>query len=100
MFAHYILNGHTVVVEPDVIKWASWFEAANRTVRRGAVGDCEVSTVFLGLDHSFGGSTPLLFETMVFGGTLDGEQDRCSTWDEAEQMHEAMIVRITARSCL
>ena len=31
---------------------------------RGAV---TVSTVWLGLDHSFGGRAPLIFESMVFG---------------------------------
>lgn len=50
-----------------------------------------VSTVFLGLDHSFGGRCPMLFETMVFGGQLNGEQERCSTYDEAEAMHSKWV---------
>jgi hypothetical protein len=96
----YILDGHTAIAEPDLLKWAAWIKTAKRTVRKDIVGDSEVSTVFLGVDHSFGGRTPILFETMVFGGQLAGEQDRCSTWDEAERMHEAMIVRVKAFSCL
>ena len=47
-----------------------------------------VSTVFLGLDHSFGGGPPLLFETMIFDG---GEEEHCvrySTWQQAEEGHK------------
>ena len=36
----------------------------------------------------------MLFETMVFGGSLDQEQDRCTTWDEAEAMHKAVVERV------
>ena len=50
--------------------------------------------VFLGLDHSFGSGPPLLFETMVFGGPLDEEMDRYTTWDEAEAGHKAMVKRV------
>jgi hypothetical protein len=32
----------------------------------------QVSTVWLGIDHSFGGGPPLIFETMVFGP--DGDE--------------------------
>jgi hypothetical protein len=53
-----------------------------------------VSTVFIGLDHNFGGgAAPMLFETMIFDGGEDDYQTRCATWDEAEQMH-AEAVRI------
>lgn len=49
---------------------------------------------FLGIDHNWGVGPPLLFETMVFGGWLDGEQERCSTWDEAEAQHKTMVLRV------
>lgn len=92
----YILDGH----EPkpvDLMTWARWFES-NRDTRHVAVTDHplgKVSTVFLGLDHSFGArGAPLLFETMVFGGAMDGEMDRYATWDEAEAGHAAMVARV------
>lgn len=48
--------------------------------------------MFLGLDHQFGDGPPLLFETMVFKGesAFAGEEfcERCSTWTEAEAMHQ------------
>lgn len=69
-------------------------QTANRRVREDLLaGGVRVSTVFLGLDHSYGDGPPLLFETMVFGGPLDQEQDRCATWEDAEQMHEKLVVR-------
>jgi hypothetical protein len=49
------------------MRWATWFEAADRHVRDSFQGDVRVSTVFLGLDHSVYGP-PQLFETMVFVG--------------------------------
>lgn len=106
----YILDGRTPVEEPDVAKWNEWFTTANRTVRKDKatvtlggdpIGLVEVSTVFLGLDHAYGFGPPILFESMIFGGPLDGDCDRCSTWDAAEQMHEKMMERViySAKTC-
>jgi hypothetical protein len=53
----------------------------------------ELSTVWLGLDHSFGAGPPLIFETMVFGGPNDEEQERYSTEEEAKAGHAAMVER-------
>jgi hypothetical protein len=89
---YWILEGR----EPKactVEEWAVWFQAADRTVKRTKIRDTvEVSTVFLGLDHSFGsGDAPVLFETMIFG--LPDEhpdrdyQERYCTWDEASAGH-------------
>lgn len=100
---NYILDGHKVVEEPDIIKWAKWFEGGNRIVDKTTadvslhgvkIGQVRISTVFLGIDHSFDGEVPLLFETMVFGGKLDEEMDRCGTWEAAEKMHELMCERV------
>ncbi len=51
-----------------------------------------VSTVWLGLDHSFGFGPPLIFETMVFdrlndGSSADLDMDRYSTLEDAELGH-------------
>jgi hypothetical protein len=48
-----------------------------------------VSTVWLGLDHSFFGGPPLIFETMIFGGDRDTDlmMWRYSTADEAMRGH-------------
>ncbi len=89
---NYILRGKIPILEEDILVWAQWLETADRTVDRTKIGTDEVvSTVFLGLDHSFGSEVPILFETMVFGGDLDGEEERYSTWDEAEIGHNKMV---------
>jgi len=36
----------------------------------------------------------VLFETMVFGGKLDQEQERYCTYDEAEAGHKTMVERV------
>lgn len=59
-----------------------------------------VSTIWLGLDHSFSGGSPLIFETMVFLTNRDGEvetwneiaADRYSTEEEALKGHEEMCL--------
>ena len=91
----YILDGKTPVRAVSVEDWGRWFEDAERHVADLRDGDIRVSTVFLGIDHQWGSGPPKLFETMVFGGPLDGEQNRCSTWEQAEEMHREMARRVT-----
>ncbi len=89
---YYILEDHIPVIEPDLIKWANWFQQAKRHVAKTQISpEIKVSTVFLGLDHSFGDGPPLLFETMIFGGELDNEMDRYTNWEEAEKGHKQMV---------
>ena len=66
MGEHYIMDARGEPVSVDLMTWARWYEHADRTIARDEVDDCEVSTVFLGLDHSFGGGPPVLWETMIF----------------------------------
>jgi hypothetical protein len=95
MSEHYILEGQEV--KPvDLMTWASWFEKnrTNRHVGNDTVGDVRVSTVFLGLDHSFGEGPPMLFETMIFGGEHDEDQWHYSTWAEAEAGHARALALV------
>jgi len=89
----YILEGHEPKPVKDLLEWARWFEISNnRKVARTQISDdVIVSTVFLGLDHQYGDGPPLLFETMIFGGPLDEQMNRYSTWDEAEKGHQEMV---------
>jgi hypothetical protein len=88
----YILRGHEPVACPNLIEWGLWLESADLHVAETIQDDVRVSTVFLGLDHSFGGhGPPLLFETMVF---RDGHGDECEqycTWAEAETGHQRWV---------
>ena len=94
MTDRYILDGKNLVPEPDLLKWAQWFETADRKVAFTKTDDSDVSTVFLGLDHSFANGPLLLFETLVFGGPLKDEMDRYATWEEAEAGHKEMVRRV------
>jgi hypothetical protein len=96
MNGQYILVGKEPKPVDDLIEWAKSFEGQNRIVEQTQIGDVKVSTVFLGLDHSFGGGEPLLFETMIFGGKEDGFQDRYSTWDEAVEGHKKAVELVNA----
>jgi hypothetical protein len=55
------------------------------------IGEMYVSTVWLGLNHSFVDGPPEIFETMVFGGELDQEQWRYSTIEQARAGHEDVV---------
>ena len=94
MSERYILDGKKAVPCDDLFEWGKEMQKQNRRVAKDNIGDIEVSTVFLGLNHNFGDGDPLLFETMVFGGKLDGGMDRYSTWEEAVIGHKAMLKRV------
>ena len=90
----WILRGRTPVQASSMQEWAEFFEnASNRIVSRTKLSSTiEVSTVFLGVDHSFGNEVqPVLFETMVFHDGDGREQEWCSTWDQAVAMHARVI---------
>ena len=90
----YILDGREPVA-CDLMTWARWFEANDRHVKLTEQGDVMVSTVFLGLDYSWGeGERPVLFETMVFAGNHGGDQERYCTWEEAEAGHARFVAKV------
>ncbi len=67
---HYILDEQgNPQPEPDLIKWAMWYEKFDRQVAETFFGDIRVSTVFLSLPHVNKGSSidkVMLYETIVF----------------------------------
>jgi len=98
MSTKYILvNGEPQPCE-DLLTWAQWFEASSEEhiVAQDAVGKVLVSTVFLGLDHSFGRGEALLFETMIFSGEHDQYQERYSTREAALEGHAKALKLVTA----
>ncbi len=95
---NYILDDKgNPVIERDLVTWARWMENfQNRRVADERIGDSRISTVFLSLDHNWSGvGPPVLWETMVFGGKLNEEQDRCSgSREQAEAMHARMVEKV------
>lgn len=84
----------------DLLTWARWYETADRRVCQDldegeGAERILVSTIFLGIDHNyFGTGPPLLWETMVFGGPLDGEQHRYHSQAEAALGHQEVCQRV------
>jgi len=92
---YYILDENKELIPATSSEWAVWFEDFdNRRVNETFFEEKEirVSTVCLGMDHSWGHGGPTFFETMIFGDGFEGDneyQTRCGTWEEAEVMHKA-----------
>jgi len=93
----YKLDGK-LAVPVDTIE--EWYKGLNfgKHVALEEIGGYVISTVFLGVDHGFFPDRPLLFETMIFdpGGRND-YQERCGTWEEAIEMHEAAVAEVIGR---
>ncbi len=92
----------------EMMEWAHAIEDFEyKVVKQDTLPDGKfVSTVWLGLDHSFGDGPPLIFETMVFpakgGVPTTGERNpdweeqetrRYSTEEEAKAGHAEMVKR-------
>jgi hypothetical protein len=95
----YVLDGKVPRRARSLLEGARVFEdITQRRVAETYIDGVRISTVFLGFDHQlFESGPPLLFETMVFGGTLDHVIRRYSTWDEAEAGHAAMEQAVRLR---
>jgi len=80
--------------------WLIEFHPEYKIVRHTHSGEGEpwISTVWLGLDHAFhfeGDQTPIIFETMIFGGAHDQYQERYATEEQARDGHARAELRVT-----
>jgi len=96
MSGHYDRQGQPI----DLMTWAKRLESDRRVAKTTLADGKWINTVWLGLDHGFGGGPPLIFETMVFPskddmGDLDCE--RYSTEAEAVAGHAAMVEKWGAK---
>lgn len=88
----------------SLAEWRADMETADRTVAKTEVGSFLVSTVWLGLNHGFGGGPPIIFETMVFEAERGGDglrecldwQERYSTEAEALEGHARAVAWVEA----
>jgi hypothetical protein len=92
----YILDENKQPRKVDnFMEYALWSQDINnKIVEQTDIGNVKVSTVFLGLDHSFVKGVVILFETMVFGGKLDQDMQRYQTWSEAIRGHKSICKKI------
>ena len=68
---------------------------SNRIIKQTQIKDLFVSTIFTGIDYSFGLAEKKLFETIIFG--LDDEihpKWQYATWDDAIEKHHELIKMI------
>ncbi len=93
---YYDYDGNAVGLE----EWSKLIEEKHSNpegrwrIGKDRIGESEVSTVWLGLNHNYGAGPPLIFETLVFGGELADEMDRYSTEREAQLGHKLMVQRV------
>jgi hypothetical protein len=76
-------------------QWAALMESGkDRHVADDMVGLVRVSTVWLGLNHNWGLGPPHIFETMVFGGTMDEHQWRYPSEAAALAGHDQVVTMV------
>lgn len=94
--AFWILDDDDIEIPVGLETWARWFEDNDkrRKVFNSTHAGARVSTVFIGHDLAWGAEAPLLYETMVFGGPLDGHSERYATRPEAINGHAVMLARV------
>lgn len=78
-------------------QWVALYMAP-RTVALTSSPRGKVSTIYMGLDLGFGYGPPLIYESMVFGGDLDGLMDRYPTRAAALAGHEAIVRQVKGRT--
>lgn len=93
----YILDESGEPIKCESLKeWGEWMGRIDRSVVQTILDTgTRISTVFLGLDHGHGSGPPLLYETMVFGGPMNQEEQRYSTRREALAGHARMQAVVT-----
>jgi len=96
MFPYFTLNKQTgEIKEVSAVEWSVWFEdVENRRIEYTNEEDFCVSTVFLGIDHSYGcGDQMLLYESCILEGPpeIQGNCYRYATMAEAKSGHYAIL---------
>jgi len=67
----YILKNKIPVKCNDLNELSTFNSSTEKIIKKSYIEDCELSTVFLGLDHNFSNSgKPVLFETIFFYKTI------------------------------
>ncbi len=104
---YYALDENRNPVPVSVLEWEFKFDDDARIVKQETVSGIYVSTVFVGVDYSFGmGGPPLVFETMAFDDRGDMSDNivchRYATWNEALKGHNEIVswVKNTANATL
>lgn len=93
----FVLKGKAVVPAESLAEWAEQFDGNREAFRRVAltkIGKITISTVFMGVDFTYGilKRKPILFETMIFGLPHNApDTQRYETWEAAEEGHWKIV---------
>jgi hypothetical protein len=92
----YILVDRKLVNCPNDNDWYVWFgNMKNRRVAKDVIGDTIISTIFGGIDRSYGREPhPQVFETHIFGGEHDDWEEFSASWSEAETVHAKAVALV------
>lgn len=101
---YYILdeNNKPVKVEQAFTDWANKFTEKMRRTAFDEIDGVSISTVFLGIDHSFGQGEPLLWETMCFSHNPDYDQyqERYTSHEDAMEGHRKCVKAVNDKESL
>jgi hypothetical protein len=91
--AWYILDENNKPIRSTIVDCGEWLEEnpERKAVKQEHIDDVFISTVFLGLDHSWNSDIPVLWETMIFGGEHDQYMDRYSSYEDALEGHQTAL---------
>jgi hypothetical protein len=89
----YILDNNNNPIAKPTLEAVKWLEDNNhrRVVKQEHIGDIFISTVFLGLDHSWNSDIPVLWKTMIFEGEHDQYQKRYTSHKDALEGHKIAL---------
>jgi len=91
------LDENHQVVECSKSEARAWEDKDNCSVGWSKNEDgIKVSTIFRGGQRSYTADEQPVFESMVFGGCLDGVQEFYPTWEEAVAGHKALCEKAFA----
>lgn len=89
------LENYAFDKEGNPISFREWSELRHdpdyHRVALTEIGEISISTVWLGINHGISEDEPIIFETMVFGGSLEQEQWRYTTEAEALEGHNKAV---------
>jgi hypothetical protein len=100
MGRYYILRDNQVIEEQDHSVWSEWFESTYQDVADIAqteTAHSNVVTRFLAVNLTLAqDQPPLLFETKVTGGWLEGQGEKYASIEDARTGHDAWVGRVRA----
>ncbi len=89
---------HEITTTNDTMAWARNFESRSAHIlKQETINGLFVSTVFLGIDHSWGNGPSVLWETMIFGNADDERdqyQERYTSEEDALRGHALVVAAI------